>query len=410
MRDLLFLCHRLPYPPDKGEKIRAWHVLAHLARTHRIHLGGFVDDPADAAHLPELAAQVADLYAVRIDRRWQKLRSLLRVRPGAPLSTGYFADAGLAGWVRGKLRQGIDRAYVYCSAVAPYVKGAADVHRVLDMVDVDSAKWADYAAASTWPAQLVWSREARTLLAFERRAAADFARTLFVSQAEAEGFVALAPETAARVGWFDNGVDLDRFRPGLGLPSPYPASGKVAVFTGTMDYRPNVDAVTWFADVVLPALRRRKPETRFAIVGANPAPSVQRLADRPGIIVTGRVPDVRPYIAHADVAVAPLRIARGIQNKVLEAMAMGLPVVATPQAHAGIDALPGRDLLVAEGADAFAAATAGVLEGKHAALGSAARARAEARYAWSATLANLDVLFPDHAAPAVEALSERVLT
>lgn len=409
MRDLLFLAHRIPYPPEKGEKIRAWHEFLHLARTHRMHLGCFIDDAADEAHLPTLAAHCADLAAIRIEPRRQRLRALARIRPGRPLSLGYFFDARMAAWVARKRAQGIDRAFVYCSAMAPYVMGAAGLYRVLDMVDVDSAKWADYAARAAWPARAVWAREARTLLAFERRAAADFDRTLFVSTAECAAFTKLAPEAAERCRALDNGVDAAYFAPSAGFASPYPPGGPVAVFTGTMDYRPNIEAVTWFAHTVLPRLQSERPGLRFAIVGASPAPAVQRLAARPGIIVTGRVADVRPYLAHAALAVAPLGIARGIQNKVLEAMAMARPVVATPQAFAGIDAAPGRELLVAEDPAAFAASVAAVLDGRHAGMGEAARERVLRRYAWSATLAGLDAVMTP-AQEAATSLSHEVMT
>ena len=394
VRDLIFLAHRMPYPPDKGEKIRAWNVFLHLARTHRMHLGCFVDDPADAVHLPALAEHCADVAAIRVDRRRQTLRALARARPGRPLTFGYFDDARLRRWVAGKRAAGIDRAFVHCSAMAPYVLGAPGLARVLDMVDVDSAKYAAYAQRARWPMRAVWAREARTMLAFERRAAADFARTLFVSAAEARLFASLAPEAAGRTGWFSNGVDFSYFSPEGPFASPYPPGGPVAVFTGTMDYRPNIDAVAWFAETVLPQLRPRWPGLRFAIVGANPAPEVQRLAG-PDVLVSGRVADVRPWLAHAAVAVAPLRIARGIQNKVLEAMALGVPVVASPQAFEGVRAEAGRDLLVADGAAATAATIAAVLDGGHPALGVAGRQAMEAGYGWPATLARLEALLED---------------
>ena len=409
MRDLLFLAHRIPYPPEKGEKIRAWHELLALAGTHRIHLGCFIDDPADLAHLPTLAAHCADLAAFRLHPRRQRLLALLRARVGRPLSLDYFADARMAAWVAAKRAQGIDRAFVYCSAMAPYLMGAPGLYRVLDMVDVDSAKWAEYAAQASGPMRAVWAREARTLLAFERRAAADFDRTLFVSEQERAAFVALAPEAASRCLAFDNGVDAERFAPAHGGVSPYPAGGPVAVFTGTMDYRPNIDAVTWFAETVLPLVQAQRPDVRFAVVGANPAPSVRRLAARRGVIVTGRVADVRPYLAHAAVAVAPLAIARGIQNKVLEAMAMARPVVATPQAFAGLRATPGRELLVGDGAAAFAEAVGAVLAGRHPGLGGAARAPVLLRYAWSATLAGLPAATVPPGAPTPARVKE-VLT
>jgi sugar transferase (PEP-CTERM/EpsH1 system associated) len=238
----------------------------------------------------------------------------------------------------------------------------------------------------------VWAREGKTLLELERRAAREFDHSIFVSEAEARHFADLAPETAPRVGWVDNGVDLDRFDPARETASPYGGSAPVIVFTGTMNYRPNIEAVAWFATEVMPLLRARDPAPQLHIVGANPAPAVTALAALPGVHVTGAVADIRPFIAHATVAVAPLRIARGIQNKVLEAMAMARPVVASPQAFEGVRAQPGRDLLVAEGAAEMAAQVAAVLDGGHPGLGAAARAAVAAGHDWSAALKRLDPL------------------
>jgi sugar transferase (PEP-CTERM/EpsH1 system associated) len=248
----------------------------------------------------------------------------------------------------------------------------------------------------------VWAREARTLLAFERRAAAAFDRTIFVSAEERARFVELAPEAAATTDWVANGVDLARFDPARPSPSPYQGSTPMLVFTGTMSYRPNIEAVTWFAREVLPALRAARPEAPpgFAIVGAAPAPAVLALRALPGVIVTGPVPDVRPWIAHAAAAVAPLRIARGIQNKVLEAMAMARPVIASPEAFEGLAATPGRDLLVADGATATLAAIGAVLDGAHPGLGAAARAAVRAGHDWPAALRRLDAALDAAPAPA----------
>ncbi len=264
---------------------------------------------------------------------------------------------------------------------------AKGMRRVLDMADVDSEKWREYAAISGFPARLVWAREARTLLAFERRAAATFEATLFVTEPEVARFIELAPESRERVGWMFMGVDLDSFAPG-DFPDPYEPGGPVFVFTGTMDYRPNIDAVGWFAREVMPRLRESGLAARFAIVGSNPTPAVRAL-QAADILVTGRVPDVRPYVAHAVAAVAPLLIGRGIQNKVLEAMAMGRPVVASPQAFLGVCARPGQDLLVADGAEAFADRLVEVAAGGHPGLGASARAAIVATYAWPQVLSGL---------------------
>ncbi len=396
MQDLLFLCHRIPYPPDKGDKIRAWHMLRHLAQTHRVHLGCLADDPADLVHLPRLRQLCASVECPSIGKRSQRLHALARLRPGRPLTLDYFHHPGLQAWVDRTLRPGtVGRVFVFSSAMAQYVMHHVMHHgataAIMDMVDVDSEKWATYAQQARAPMRLVWAREGRTLLAYERRVAAWFGHTLFVSEDECRRFVALAPESRGRAGWVENGVDLDYFSTVHAGPSPY--SDKFAiVFTGTMDYRPNADAVEFFARAVLPLVRARHPAASFHIVGASPNPAVQALAVLPGVSVAGRVADIRPYMAHAALAVAPLRIARGIQNKVLEAMAMARPVLVSPQALEGLRAEPGRDLLVAEQPAAMAERAAEVLEGGHAGLGAAARATVERTYSWSATLQRLDRL------------------
>jgi sugar transferase (PEP-CTERM/EpsH1 system associated) len=237
MRDLLFLSHRIPYPPDKGDKIRAWHMFRHLARRFRVHLGCLLDDPDDAARVAELRPLCADLACIRIDPRMQRLKALLRVRPGQPLTLGYFHDARLQHWVDATLaRHAIQHIFVYSSAVAHYVMRAPalqgdkiaqetarqDVVRVLDMVDVDSSKWSAYAPTAGWPARAVYAREGRTLLAFERRAARVFTRSIFVNEAEWRHFVDLAPEARDRTGWIENGVDLEHFSPTLTFADPFP--------------------------------------------------------------------------------------------------------------------------------------------------------------------------------------------
>ena len=288
--------------------------------------------------------------------------------------------------------------------MAPYALGPAPraMRRVLDMVDVDSEKWRAYAAGARAPMRHVWSREARTLLAFERQAAAAFDHTLLVSREEAARFAELAPEVAGRIGWVDNGVDLARFDPTLPFP---PASGPTLVFTGRMDYRPNVEAVTWFAEAVLPLVRAATPAAEFLIVGARPAPEVVALARLPGVTVTGEVADTRPFIAAAAACVAPLRIARGIQNKVLEAMAMARPVICSPQAFEGVHAVAGQDLLIADSPAAWAERIDAVLAGRHPGLGQRARRAVETGHDWTVTLRGLDaalegapVLTPEEAA------------
>ncbi|MDE2008185.1 MAG: TIGR03087 family PEP-CTERM/XrtA system glycosyltransferase [Rhodospirillales bacterium] len=393
MRDLLFISHRIPYPLNKGEKIRGYNLLRHLGRSYRVHLGCLIDDPADRAHVAHLREVCAEVEGFEIDKRRQKLKALARFRPGWPLMLEDYRHPGLQRWVTATLaRTRMDVVYIYSAAMAPYALDAAAPARVLDMQDIDSEKWTRYAETAGWPMRAVWAREGRTLLAYERRAAMACDVTFFVSEPETRRFAELAPETRDRITWVENGVDLEGFSPAHAFDRPFAEPGPHLVFTGNMDYWPNADAVAWFAAEVLPLLRRRPAPPEFHIVGANPGPDVRRLAALPGVRVTGRVPDVRPYVAHADVSVSPLRMARGIQNKVLEAMALGRPVVASPQAFEGVRAEASRDLLVADGAGPMAEAVAAVLDGAHPGLGAAGRAAVERGYAWSATLKRLDAV------------------
>lgn len=395
MADLLFLTHRIPYPPNKGEKIRPYQVMRHLDGRARIHLGCLVDDPHDRQHEPTLRSMVADAHFARAEGRLTKLRYLGGLARGQALSFAFFRDPGLMAWVDRVLRTvRPEAAYVFSSAMAQYVVDhpMRPPRIVMDFADVDGAKWAEYAGRARPPMSWVYRREARLVMAEDRRIARAADASVLVTEPEADLFRTLAPESAHKTFAIGNGVDADYFAPRGDFPSPYPDAAPTFVFTGHMGYWPNVDAVRWFAEAVLPGIRRDLPEARFAIVGADPAPAVRDLASLPGVVVTGRVPDVRPYMAHATAAVAPLRIARGVQNKVLEAMSMALPVVATPQAWTGIDAEPGRDLLLAEDAEGFAAAALALARGDHAETGVAARRRVLERYSWPARLAGFDRL------------------
>jgi len=319
---------------------------------------------------------------------------------GEPLSLGYFRDAALGEWVEDRIAtQLIDYVVIFSSPMAQYVigNGATHVPVVIDFVDVDSDKWTQYAAHKRSLEKWIYAREARTLLAFERRAAACAKASLFVSPAEADLFRRLAPEVASSVRAMNNGVDLDFFSPDHSFEDVVGHDGPVIAFTGAMDYWANVDAVRWFADAVWPKIRAVQPNAAFYVVGGNPTADVKELAKVPGVVVTGRVPDVRPYIARADAVVAPMRIARGVQNKVLEGMAMARPVITTSQGLEGIDAEPGRDLVLADGEDAFAEAVLAVLKGEDRALsaealGANARRRLTEHYSWDASLAVLDEL------------------
>jgi sugar transferase (PEP-CTERM/EpsH1 system associated) len=393
--ELLFLAHRIPYPPNKGDKIRSWHLFEHLARRHVVHLGCFIDDPADRQHEAAVRTLCGDCLCGTLPRSPLQARNAAVLASGEPVTLRHYRRRAMTDFVASVARRRLDGVFVYSSAMAPYALDVVAPRRILDLVDVDSDKWRQYAAQKRPPARWVYAREARTLLAFERRAALAFDASLLVSDNEARLFRELAPEAAARVHALPNGVDLERFSPAVRQASPFDPGEAALVFTGAMDYWANVDAVTWFADAVLPAVRRARQDATFWIVGANPDPAVLRLAERSGVRVTGRVPDTRPYLAHAAAVVAPLRVARGTQNKVLEAMATGRPVVTTTAAAAGVEAArPGRDLLVADAPAAFAAAVDGLLAAPAdaAALGSRARRCVERNYSWARSLDRLDEL------------------
>ncbi|OOC51309.1 MULTISPECIES: TIGR03087 family PEP-CTERM/XrtA system glycosyltransferase [Thioalkalivibrio] len=392
MDDLLYLVHRIPWPPNKGDKIRSHHILRYLAQHYRVHLGTFIDDPADAAYLPELEGLCASVCARPLPRRRAQLRALSGLLSGEALSVPWYRDRELARWVRATLaRQPVARALAFSSAMAQYLPEGGGLTRVVDFVDVDSDKWTQYAPTRRWPMSAIYRREGRRLLAYERQVAQASDASLFVSPAEADTFREQAPEVAGRVHALNNGVDAAFFSPdAVAAPGPYAEGVRTVVFSGAMDYWPNVDAVIWFADHVLPALRLEHPGVEFCIVGSRPAPEVMALADRPGVTVTGFVDDVRPWIAHATVVIAPLRIARGVQNKVLEAMALARPVVASPQALEGLTAMAGREVIRAEAEPgAFLQAVSGYLRAPDPALGHAARTRVLADYDWARNLAHL---------------------
>jgi sugar transferase (PEP-CTERM/EpsH1 system associated) len=391
--DLLLLVHRIPYPPNKGDKIRSYNLLKHLATKYKVHLATFVDDADDWQHVPAVEALCASSHFVKLDPRKGKLRGAMGLATVKSLSLEYYRDADMKRWVARTMRErGIARVMTFCSVMAQYAEDFPAARRVIDFCDVDSDKWRQYAEKKKWPMSWVYAHEARSLLDYERKVAGAFDASLFVSAPEAELFRTLAPESGAKIGHFSNGVDTEYFSPLRAYDNPYAASEQALVFTGAMDYWPNVDAVKWFAEHVLPRVRASVPNARFYIVGSRPAPEVLALANE-AIVVTGTVPDVRPYLAHCVAAVAPLRIARGIQNKVLEAMAMGRPVVASQQAFEGIEAAPGRELIVADTPEQHADSVISLLRTPDTAMGQAARASVERRYSWAAHLSPIETRF-----------------
>lgn len=342
MNDLLFLVHRIPYPPNKGDKIRSFHFLKYLASEYTIHLGTFIDDPNDGQYTAKVDALCAETHYVGLKPFQAKIKSLQGLLTGQALSLPYYKNQEMQDWVDKTIKtHAIKKVLIFSSVMAQFIEPKLqqnnEIDMIVDFVDVDSDKWRQYAAKKQGLARWIYQRESKYLYAYEHKIAGQAKTSLFVSEQEAALFKQLAPTLKHKISHINNGVDIDFFSPEQKFASPYAEDQQALVFTGAMDYWANVDAVCWFATDVFPNVLKKHPNTKFYIVGSKPAKDVQDLAKHPNIIVTGAVDDVRPFVAHAALAVAPLRIARGIQNKVLEAMAMGKHVIATSLAMEGID-------------------------------------------------------------------------
>jgi sugar transferase (PEP-CTERM/EpsH1 system associated) len=407
--NLLFLVHRIPFPPNKGDKIRSYHELRHLASRHRVHVGCFVDAAEDFAHVPALEQLAASVEAIPLDPRRARWRSLGALASRDPLSVRYFASGRLHRWVRDIVaRERIDVVLAFSSPMWEFARDLG-LPVIMDFCDVDSDKWRQYVERAPLPLRPVYAIEARRLRAYEESVLHGCAGATLVAARERALWSGLPGELLRKVHVVPNGVDLDFFAPGAG---PRPAvDGNAIVFTGAMDYYANVDAVIWFANEILPRVQAVRPEARFWIVGSRPAAEVQALGNRPGITVTGFVDDVREYYARAAACVVPLRIARGIQNKLLEAMAMARPVVATHAAADGLEPGAAQAVRVADDPDAFARETLALLAApaEAAALGGVARRYVEQVYRWERSLSALEDLLAQAArrgrAPAVTPVS-----
>jgi len=392
--EILFLAHRIPFPPNRGDKIRSHHILRRLARMAPVHVACFADDDGDQAEEVELAALS---HSYRLVRRSKSLAwaGLQAIKGGDPISRTAFHDAGLAAYVATVLAQvNIGTIYVFSSQMGQYVPDDFTGRVIMDFVDVDSAKFEAYAAERRGPMGWVFAREARLLRAEEARLAARADVSLLVSHKEADLFSQRLPAgVEARVQALGNGIDSDFFDPALVAAEPNIAAAGAPrlIFTGQMDYPPNIAAVERAARRILPLVRQSLPEASFHIVGRSPTDAVKALAALPGVHVWGRVEDVRVWLKGADMALCPLEIARGVQNKVLEAMAMELPVVLSSAAATGIHALPGLHFAVADEDAAIAARIVDLAGNRLAArtMGLEARRLVVGQQSWQSVLAPL---------------------
>jgi sugar transferase (PEP-CTERM/EpsH1 system associated) len=396
---LVFLCQRLPYPPITGERITTFNLVRHLTSEYRVFVGTFIDDPDDAKDIQHVRELVEELHVARISKPWAFLRALPRWLAGEPLSFALFRSRELNRWL-----DHIDAVHTpvaivtHSSNISAYAvdkfrrSGAAEPKRLLHFADVDSEKFAAYAAQSRGLRKLMFAIEARRVRREERRLTMKSDAVAFVSDEEAELFRSKLDRHQDRIITLPNGVDTELFDPDRYPESPFEKTGPTFVFTGAMDYAPNIDAVTWFAREVFPGLQQALPKAEFLIVGSKPSGTVRELTANPAVRVTGRVPSAAAYLAHADVAVAPLRIARGVQNKVLEAMSMSRPAVVSEGALTGITARPDIHVVCADTREQWIDACVALIRDPARArgIGRNARQLVVEAYSWQAQFARLD--------------------
>ncbi len=345
MGEILFLAHRLPFPPDRGDRIRSHHLLKALAKLAPVHVGCFAEgDPAGQAALADVAAT----HCIVPRGKPLALAGIEAVLIGKPVSLTAFHSRKLARWVRDTIAaRNISAIVVFSGQMGQYVPAEFNGRVVVDLCDVDSAKFASYADAG----ERAWlnAREARLLASEEERLGHRADATLLISDAEAALYRSgLTAPDAVDIQVIGNGIDAAFFNPAGAVPHPIIAClpGPHFTFTGQMDYRPNEQAALWVIEALMPKLRANYPTAMFHIVGRNPTGKLMAHHGTPGVQVWGEVADVRPFLAAADLVLAPLLIARGVQNKVLEAMAMAKAVVVTPDAATGIAAQDGAHWLI----------------------------------------------------------------
>jgi sugar transferase (PEP-CTERM/EpsH1 system associated) len=385
--NILYVCHRFPFPPKRGGKIRPFNMIRHLSASgHKVTVCSLARSAEEAEEGRGIAPHCADFEMAQVSNRLQTLRMVVRLPVTTPSSMGYFYSPTLAQRVRRRLsEQKWDLIFVHCSSVAQYVEHINDVPKILDFGDMDSQKWLEYANYKSFPLSLGYRFEGAKMLAAEKRLARRFDLCTATTRAEWETLDGYGTGVAS--DWFPNGVDADFF-----CPTGEPYDADTISFIGRMDYYPNQECMARFCEQIWPILKSRRPNMKLLIVGADPTPEMRKLGDIPGVTVTGSVPDVRPFIRSSALMVAPLNIARGTQNKILEAMAMGVPVVTSTIAAGGVDAESVKHFLVADTPEEYAQAILRIVESpeERERLASAGRQRMLSHHAWPHSMARLD--------------------
>ena len=385
---ILFVCHRFPYPPIRGGKIRPFNIIKHLSQRHEVTVASLARSEEEARAGEGLSEYCHKYLMGRVTSMMANLRMVARLPTLAPSSMGYFYAPDLARGIAAEVAvKKFDLIFVHCSSAAQYVEPFAGIPKIMDFGDMDSHKWLAYAKVSRPPRSLGYWLEGRKLWREEIRLASAFDFCTCTTRAELATLDGYGVGTPS--GWFPNGVDLDRFR-----PSDEPYDPDSICFIGRMDYFPNQECMLDFCASTLPLIRARRPSAKLTIIGAAPSPAIRRLGEIPGVTVTGTVPEVRPYVVRSAVNVAPLKIARGTQNKILESLAMGVPVVSSEVAAGGVDVVPGEHMLTAADQRAFAEATLKILEDPtaRARLAVAGRSRMETNHSWEGSMRKLDGL------------------
>ncbi len=414
---ILYLAHRIPYPPNKGDKIRTFNEIKYLSAANEIHLLALADNPDDMRYQADLNPYCKKVSIFPLNRTRAKFKSLFALAGFRPLSAAYFYVPGLQKTLDRWLEtDDYDAIVCFSSPMAKYLFHAPALKNrlslgipqnqtgrpvlIMDFCDLDSQKWRQYANQSRFPLRIIYKTESRRLLVYEKHINQKFNHSVFVSQTELDLFKQLYPDVTNLTA-IQNGVDTEYFSLSAEF-SPVSLrdtkNQKVLVFTGAMDYHANVDGVTWFCHKIFPLVKEIFPDVLFYIVGSNPAPGVLELARIPGVRITGFVDDIRPYYHGADVCVIPLRIAAGVQNKILEAMAMARPVVTTANAFKGIQGRSGEHAIVADHPEKFARAVSTLLTDQDRKTALAARGAEFVRttYNWSSSMTILENLICTH--------------
>ncbi len=383
---ILYLCHRFPFPPKRGGKIRPFNMIKHLAANHEVTVASIARSFEEAREGQGIAPFCARFEMAQVSGPVQAARMVARLPTLTPSSFGFFYSADLASRVRALLeRERFDLIFVHCSSVAQYVEHVRDTPKILDFGDMDSQKWLEYARYKPFPLSAGYWLEGKKLGREERRLAGRFDMCTATTRAEWETLESY--HTGVTTDWFPNGVDHAYFAPSGAEYDP-----ETICFVGRMDYYPNQECMFDFCANILPRIQARCAQVKLLIVGADPPPAVRKLGDLKGVTVTGSVPDVRPYLQRSALMVAPLNIARGTQNKILEAMASGVPVVTSAVAAGGVDAVSHEHFLVADTTEDHAAAVLRILDdpGERARLATAGRNRMLSHHEWGRSMQRLD--------------------